>query len=77
MFDASRQSRPRFPQRKVNNPSNTGRSVVFRLCLFTGLFVIAAIVWLSGLTWWTALLAVLLIACPVVIGWGLFEGFRK
>lgn len=46
-------------------------------CLGVG-FVLALLAFLFlGLTMWTALLAVLLLVCPVVIGWGVFVVPRR
>ena len=41
------------------------------LCPLASLVIAAAILWLFGLTLWTALGAALLIACPVAIVWAL------
>jgi hypothetical protein len=42
-----------------------------------GLAVIAALVWLFGLTWWTALIGVVLIGCPVVMAWIMLGGLDR
>jgi membrane protein implicated in regulation of membrane protease activity len=41
------------------------------LCPLAALAVAAAVLWLFGLTLWTALVAALLIGCPLAIAWAL------
>jgi membrane protein implicated in regulation of membrane protease activity len=41
------------------------------LCPFAAIAVAAAILWLFGLTVWTAIAAALLIGCPLAIAWAL------
>lgn len=44
------------------------------LCPLASLVVAAAILWAFGLTLWTALVAALLIGCPLAIVWALVTG---
>jgi hypothetical protein len=48
---------------------------LFWLCLPLGLLALILLVWFFGLTWWTFLIAVLVIGCPVVVTWILLGGF--
>lgn len=41
------------------------------LCPLAAVVVAAAILWLFGLTLWTALAAALLIGCPLAVAWAL------
>jgi hypothetical protein len=40
-----------------------------------GLLAVIVLVWLFGLTWWTVLIAALVIACPAVVAWILLGAF--
>jgi hypothetical protein len=48
---------------------------LFWLCLALGLLALILLVWFFGLTWWTLLIGVLVIGCPVVMAWILLGGF--
>jgi hypothetical protein len=48
---------------------------LFWLCLALGLLALILLVWFFGLTWWTFLIGVLVIGCPVVMAWILLGGF--
>ncbi len=50
---------------------------VFGACLGIGVALAVLALLFLGLTVWTAALAVLLLACPLVIGWGLFITTRR
>ena len=39
------------------------------ICPFLGLFAGAAVLWIFGVTLWTALVLVFLVACPLVVAW--------
>jgi hypothetical protein len=39
-----------------------------------GLLAVIVLVWLFGLTWWTVLIAALVIACPAVAAWIMLGG---
>lgn len=41
------------------------------ICPFAAIAIAAAILWLFGLTLWTAIVAALLIGCPLAIAWSL------
>jgi hypothetical protein len=47
------------------------------LCIALGLLAVGALYWLVGLTWWSLLIAVLVLACPLVIVWILLGGFER
>ena len=47
------------------------------LCPWLAIALAAALFALWGLTWWTALLAALLVVCPVLIIWGMVNLSRK
>jgi hypothetical protein len=53
--------------------STRGRRM-FWLCLGLGLPALIALAWLFGLTWWTLLIAALVIGCPAVMVWLLSGG---
>lgn len=55
------------------HPSGRRRRL-FWWCLGLGLLALVLLVWLFGLTWWTLLIAVVLIACPVLAAWLLLGG---
>ena len=40
------------------------------LCPFLGILLAAAVLWIFGLAWWSALLAALMLVCPAVVLWG-------
>lgn len=46
------------------------------LCPVSGLAMAAAVFYLWGLSWWTAILAALMLACPATILWGLVTFHR-
>lgn len=46
------------------------------LCLALGVLLAGVVFWTQGMQWWTILLALLLLACPIVVGWVIFE-FRQ
>ena len=46
----------------------------FWLCMGLGLVALIVLVWLFGLRWWTALMAVLVIACPAAAAWLMLGG---
>ncbi len=51
-----------------------GRAVaVLGVCLGIGVVLALLVFHLLGLRLWTAVLAALLLVCPFVIGWGVFE----
>jgi Ca2+/Na+ antiporter len=37
------------------------------------IFVTAAVLWSSGVSWWSALLAAVLLVCPVLMLWGAIQ----
>lgn len=43
------------------------------LCPWFAIALVVAILVLWGLTWWTALLAALLLVCPAIMLWGLIK----
>lgn len=47
------------------------------LCIALGLSVLGALYWFVGLTWWTLLIAILVLGCPLVIVWILLGGFDR
>jgi hypothetical protein len=47
---------------------------MFGLCLGLGLLALILLVWFFGLTWWTVLIAALVIGCPAVMAWLLSGG---
>jgi hypothetical protein len=47
---------------------------MFWLCLGLGLLALIAVAWLFGFTWWTVLIAALVIGCPAVMVWLLAGG---
>lgn len=76
--DASRQLKPGAVRgNKENRPASARGFGLFWLCMTVGLAVIAALVWLFGLTWWTALIGVVLIGCPVVMAWIMLGGLDR
>ena len=78
MLDTSPQPKPAASPRNRANAAEPGpRFGLFWLCLAVGLLAITALVWLLGLTWWTALVAALLIGCPVVMAWILLGGLDR
>ena len=50
---------------------------VLGACLGAGVVLALLAFLFLGLTVWTAVLALLLLVCPVVIGWGLFITTRR
>lgn len=46
-------------------------------CLGIGIVLALLALLLLGISVWTALLAALLLVCPLVIGWGLFVALRR
>jgi hypothetical protein len=55
--------------------SASGRRLrLFWLCLGLGLLAIAVLIWVFGLTWWTLVIAALVIACPAIAVWTLLGG---
>lgn len=78
MLDNTRPPEPRsLPHNEEKSPERGSRFGSFWLCLATGLIAIVAIIWLFGLTWWTALVAALVIGCPVMMVWMLLGGFDR
>jgi fatty acid desaturase len=63
------------PNAGERRPAPSSRFRSLWLCLAVGLLAIAVLAWLFGLTWWTVLVAAVLIACPVVMAWILLGGF--
>ena len=56
----------------VTGGSTAGRGRALRLfwlCLGLGLFAVIVLAWRFGLTWWTVLIAALMIACPAIAAW--------
>ena len=54
------------------------RSVgILGACLGMGVVLALLVFLFLGLTVWSALLAVLLLVCPAIIGWGLFLALRR
>lgn len=43
------------------------------LCPALAIVVAAGILWAYGFAWWSALLAALLLVCPVLILWGVLQ----
>ena len=43
------------------------------LCPILAVVLAAAVLWSSGFSWWSALLAALLLVCPVLIIWGAIQ----
>jgi hypothetical protein len=43
-------------------------------CLGLGLLALIVLAWLFGFTWWTVLIAALVIGCPAVMAWLLAGG---
>lgn len=70
--------KPAVPQDSDREASALDRSFrLFWLCLGVGLLAVAVVVWFFGLSWWTALVAALVIGCPVVVAWILLGGFGR
>ncbi len=46
------------------------------LCPWLSIALAVAVLTLWGLTWWSALLVVLLMVCPAIMLWGMFK-FRR
>lgn len=63
---------------KTNNANSVSerarRLRLFWLCLGLGLLAVIVLVWLFGLTWWTILIAALVIACPAAGAWMMLGG---
>ncbi|WP_163272539.1 hypothetical protein [Chelativorans alearense] len=77
MLDVSHPSEPRTLPGNEYSREQGPRFSLFWLCLAVGLIAIAALIWLFGLTWWTALIAALVIGCPVVMAWALLGGLGR
>lgn len=56
-------------------PAPARRLRLFWLCLGLGLLAVVLLVWLFGLTWWTVLIAAVVIACPAIAAWIMLGGF--
>lgn len=50
---------------------------VLGACLGIGVVLALIALLLLGVTVWTAVLAALLLVCPLIIGWGLFVAIRR
>lgn len=50
---------------------------VLGVCLAIGVALAAIALVSLGLTLWTALLAAMLLVCPLVVGWGVFATLRR
>ena len=44
------------------------------LCPLLGIVIAAAILWLFGLSLWSAILASLFLVCPAILAWGMWQG---
>lgn len=78
MLDASRPPEPHtLPGDEDNRPEQGPRFASFWLCLAVGLIAIVAVVWLFGFTWWSALIAALLIGCPLAMAWILLGRYDR
>jgi hypothetical protein len=44
------------------------------LCPLLGLVLATVVLWAFGLSWWIGLVAALLLACPLVLAWGVLTG---
>lgn len=72
-------------QSKLNVPSDPGGDAsatssklrLFWICLALGLLGLIILVWLFGLAWWSALIAVLIIACPAMAAWIIMGGLDR
>jgi hypothetical protein len=45
------------------------------ICLVLAVALAAIVLWLFGLSPWAAAVVALLVACPLVIAWGVLTGF--
>lgn len=47
------------------------------LCPLLSIAFAALLLWLSGVTPWTAAIAGLLLGCPIAVAWALFDAWRE
>ena len=59
-----------FLSSRLHLPSRL-RDRLLWICPFAAIAIAAVILWLFGLTLWTAIVAALLIGCPLAIAWSL------
>lgn len=70
--------KPAVPQPSDREASALNRSLrLFWLCLSVSPLAVAVLAWFFGLTWWMALVAALVIGCPVVVAWIVLGGFGR
>jgi hypothetical protein len=78
MPDALRPSEaPRWPDR-ARAPPASGRGLrLLWVCLGLGLLGMAMLIWVFGFTWWSVLIAALVVACPAIAAWMVLEGLGR
>jgi len=68
---------PRLPVAPSGAKQASARARWWWFCPLLAITAAAAVLALRGLTWWTALLAALLLVCPVLIVWGFLHLHRQ